>query len=72
MYGSLAAKTVGDRLIAYMLILAFFVYTPVSKQLGSKEKQAEDDKKAEDIKNSVIAAIMSKIPKYSDLQKKKE
>lgn len=72
MYASLAAKFVGDKMIAYILILAFFAYTPISKRLGSKEKQAQDDKKAEEIKNAVFTNILSKIPKYSDLQKKKE
>lgn len=72
MYASLATKFVGDRVIVYILILGFFAYTPISKRLGSKEKQAEDDKKAEEIKNSIFANILSKIPKYSDLQKKKE
>ena len=72
MYASLATKFVGDRVIVYILILAFFAYTPISKRLCSGEKQAEDDKKAEEMKNSIFATILSKIPKYSDLQKKKE
>jgi hypothetical protein len=37
MYASLATKFVGDKVIVYILILAFFAYTPISKRLGSKE-----------------------------------
>jgi hypothetical protein len=37
MYASLAAKFIGDRMIAYILILGFFAYTPLSKRLASKE-----------------------------------
>ncbi len=39
MYVSLAAKMVGDRMVAYILILAFFAYTPISKRLAASKEQ---------------------------------
>jgi hypothetical protein len=39
MYVSLAAKMVGDRMVAYILILVFFAYTPISKSLAASKEQ---------------------------------
>jgi hypothetical protein len=52
------------------VLLGFFVYTPLSQKIKSGDK--EDDKKAQEIKEKVINAVLARIPKYSDLQKKKE
>lgn len=52
------------------MVIGFFAYTPLKQKLQSGNK--EDDKKAQEIKERVINAVLSKIPKYSDLQKKKE
>jgi hypothetical protein len=50
-------------------ILAFFLYTPISKRSeANKEKAGEDDKKANEIKDKLFAKILSKIPKYSDIR----
>jgi len=42
------------------------------KRVGGAGKNHENKDESEKIKNEMIAKIMSKIPKYSDLQKKKE
>ena len=46
------------------------MYTPISKRLGKGD--AEDDKKAQEIKDNMLNKLLSFVPKYSDLQKKKE
>jgi len=50
--------------------LAFFAYTPVSKRIGKGDP--EEDKKAQEKKDQIINKLLSFVPKYSDVQKKKE
>jgi hypothetical protein len=52
------------------VILAFFLYTPVSKKL-SANKNPEDDKKAEEMKEKLLENILKKVPKYSDIRNNK-
>ena len=79
MYTSIAFKFIGDRIALYLgnfkylilniAILAFFLYTPISKRSeANKDKADEDDKKANEIKDKLFAKILSKIPKYSDIR----
>jgi hypothetical protein len=50
--------------------LAFFAYTPVNKRLG--KGNPEEDKKAQEMKDQIINKLLAFVPKYSDVQKKKE
>jgi len=72
MYGSLLMGKIGDKMIVYLVIIGSLLYTPLMKRVGGAGKNHENKDESEKIKNEMIAKIMSKIPKYSDLQKKKE
>ncbi|TNV73099.1 hypothetical protein FGO68_gene2220 [Halteria grandinella] len=65
MYASLLVKAVGDKVLVYLVFVGLLVKSKMPERPEKKEGEAET-------KNILLEQVWPLIPKYSDLQKKKE